>query len=127
MMSGASPAAFVAVEAGSDEGPDLVQHPRRAEEDGPDHGELDPDDLETIHRVEDVELRRIAERLQRVRGRAADEAPQGSVKVRLMAKAAARPSRALMMRVRDFGEVLDERHARASPHDRERGHAGFLG
>ena len=114
------PAAFVAVESRSDEGPELVEHPGRADKDRPHDGQLDPDNLETIHRVEDIELRRIAERLQRVRGRAADEAPQRIGKGQADDERGSETEQRFDDPRASFGEVLDERHARASPRGRER-------
>src|ERR1035438_1181964 len=46
---GRRPAAFAAVEAGGDEGPDLIENPGSGEEDGAQNGKLEPDDVEGLH------------------------------------------------------------------------------
>ena len=72
----AYPAAFVPVQTGCNKGPELVENPWGRQKDRPYDGQLNPDDLKPVDGIENVKLRRIAERLQRLRGRPAHETPQ---------------------------------------------------
>src|SRR5439155_16416565 len=71
----AGPATLVAVEARRDEAPKLKKHPRRTEKDRTHNRQLDPDDLERVHRVEHEQMFREAGRSERLRRGTLDEAP----------------------------------------------------
>src|ERR1035441_4917176 len=74
---GRRPAAFAAVEAGGDEGPDLIENPGSGEEDGAQNGKLEPDDVEGLHGLDlDEVLFLITERFEGANGRLADEIPK---------------------------------------------------
>src|SRR5439155_13246303 len=71
------PAALAFVQAWSDKAPDLIKDPRRGEEDRRQNRQLDPHDVEDIHRRKLHELRRIVTQpAQRVFGRLLHEHPQ---------------------------------------------------
>ena len=70
------PAPFVPVQARRNKGPELVENPGRGQKNRPHDGQLHPDDLKPIHRIENIELWRVAERLQCLRSRPANETPE---------------------------------------------------
>src|SRR5262249_41518866 len=104
-------AALVSVERGSDEGPELVKHPGRGEEDGADDGELEPDDLQGVGGVEDEDMGREAGSGEGLRSGLLDEVPERVGEGEAEAESDGDACECADEAGAELSEVLDEGHA----------------